>query len=641
MKWLKKCIIIVLVVALLSGAAAGGLFYMKKMNQKEVMVVSVGNITGIYYSNDTTLDGQISTSVSQNVTVDSDMIIENVYVQKGSQVAVGDPLISFDTTLVEMELNIAKLTKQKQEQDLTKAVNRLNSLKNGGPIEDSDYSSSYYNADNLGGSTSSSGSDEELTPITSAKTDTGMFLASVGQPFLLTGIYNENIFGDGSSEDTGISDGNGDTVFDSGTDTEVIPSPAPTLTPTPEVDEDTDYFDPYYKDPEPGTEGLNDGDPEFYTKLDRESLPFEGSGTEEDPYIFFCASAKGMVTVTGAFLNLMAGYDADGLNILKEGGYWYQLEFHQNDTVSNFADRKESCIGYYLIDGSLLEQPIDMLAEMEFTIDGASKYEDEDLSDEIPDDGFNSNGSTATMTREEAIKVQQNKIASLKLDIEESDLEIAKLEKKAQRKIIYSKIDGNVSYVGNSATGSSDGEAFITVQSKDGFYVKGSVSELMLDNIEEGMTLNCMNYSGDGMGGFEAEVIDVADYPVSSESYYGSGNPNVSYYSFSAVVTDKSLQFSDMDYVTISLPTEALNDGSFIIQREFVRSEDGINYVYKDDNGVLKKQVLSVGGNVNSGYYVLIKGGLSMDDKVAFPYGSDVKEGAKTREVSLEEIYGY
>ena len=30
-----------------------------------------------------------------------------------------------------------------------------------------------------------------------------------------------------------------------------------------------------------------------------------------------------------------------------------------------------------------------------------------------------------------------------------------------------------------------------------------------------------------------------------------------------------------------------------------------------------------------------------MDDLLAFPYGKDVKEGAKTKEVTLDEMYGY
>ena len=42
-----------------------------------------------------------------------------------------------------------------------------------------------------------------------------------------------------------------------------------------------------------------------------------------------------------------------------------------------------------------------------------------------------------------------------------------------------------------------------------------------------------------------------------------------------------------------------------------------------------------------SGYSVIVKGGLSEDDLIAFPYGKDVKEGAKTKEVTLDQMYGY
>ncbi len=68
------------------------------------------------------------------------------------------------------------------------------------------------------------------------------------------------------------------------------------------------------------------------------------------------AQPKGKVVATGGFLNKMAGFKADGTKEPGINGYWYQLEFHQNDTITNFADRKESCTGYYLIDGSLLEK---------------------------------------------------------------------------------------------------------------------------------------------------------------------------------------------------------------------------------------------------------------------------------------------
>ncbi len=85
------------------------------------------------------------------------------------------------------------------------------------------------------------------------------------------------------------------------------------------------------------------------------------------------------------------------------------------------------------------------------------------------------------------------------------------------------------------------------------FYVTGTVSELMLDQMKEGTLLQCTSYNS---GSFEAKVLNVSDYPVdSSNAYYGGDyNPNVSYYTFNAEITESlHLQFTDQDYVTVSL----------------------------------------------------------------------------------------
>ena len=78
-----------------------------------------------------------------------------------------------------------------------------------------------------------------------------------------------------------------------------------------------------------------------------------------------------------------------------------------------------------------------------------------------------------------------------------------------------------------------------------------------------------------------------------------------------------------------------------VLSKAFVRTEDGVSYVYKDVNGVLKKQIVKVKQNVNGGMYVLISGGLSMEDKIAFPYSKSVQEGVKTKEGSLDTFMGY
>lgn len=686
MKVVKRIIVGVLIAALASAGIYTGVMHVKESKVTEVPVTSVSNLMTDWYS-ETTLDGTITTNVAQNVNMDKDMIIEKIYVSQGDDVKKGDNLISFDMTLVEMELNIAKLKLQKQEQDLTKAQNRLTSLQNGGPIEDSTDSTDDTELNSTDGNTGDSnmtstdipsdGSGDDEMQSTTGSLGTavdGSYLASASQPLLLSAFTDtasaseesqeadviageeaaagETSDGEQLDEDEDSSDDGlimdpsyQDPAVDDITDGEtpdlnagddstpsVSPTPTPTLGPN-------ELPDPNATEEE--IPGITDGEPQFYQKLDYTSQPFTGTGTEDDPYVFLVSSAKGKVTVMGSFFNRMAGYSEDGTKVVQKGGSWFQLEFHENDTIADFEDRKLSCTGYYLIDGSLLENPVYMYAETEFTLDDAMKYDDTGDDDEIPDDSGDGDDSTdsTTMTREDAIKIQKNKVSSLKLDIEESNLNITKLENKVKNKLVTSKLDGTVAYIGDEATGSYNGDAFLKVKSKDGFYVTGTVSELMRDQMKEGTLLQCTSYDS---GSFEAKVLNVSDYPVDSSNnfyYGGDSNPNVSYYTFNAEITDQSLQFTDQDYVTISLKSNKLSKGSLVVMKAFIRTENGTSYVYKDVKGTLKKQQVTVGSIVNSGYYAIVTSGLKSDDLLAFPYGNTVQEGAKTKEVTLDDMY--
>ena len=640
----RKIITGILVVALAGTGIGAGLMQMKKNSVKTVNVTPVSGLLQQYYSSNTTIDGTVTASATQTVSGDKDLIVDQVYVAKGDAVKKGDPLISFDTTLVEMELNIAKLKKQKQEQDLNKAQARLKSLQNGGPVEESDGGA---NADSSGVPDSSAAdSGDDLTPdrtLSSAADLNGNYLAVAFRPLLLNAFTDggevdgetEAVEGieNGQSEETNTKDDTEQSIndtpsygdssasdFGDGTENSFDDSSQLTPTPTPTIDQN-----------------MTDGEEPFYQKLDGKTIPYTGTGTEEDPYIFLCSSAREKVTVTGGFFNKMAGYSEDGTQIEHQGGYWYQLEFHQSDKIRNYEDRKESCTGYYLINGSLFEKPVYEFAEVEFTLADASRYENDDADNDGSGGGDSTKPAGTTVSRADAIKYQNSKIASLKLDIQESDIKISQLEKKANKKLVSSKLDGTVSYVGDVSSGTTtDGKALLKVKSADGYYVVGAVSELMLDTVKEGTKLSCTSYTS---GQFEAEIMDVSEYPVDSYNYYGDNNPNVSYYAFTAVVDDKSLQFDTPDYVMVELQNSAVDNGSMVLSKAFVKSENGKNYVYKDDNGILKKQEIRVGATVDGGYDIIIKGGISIDDKLAFPYGKDAVEGAKTNEVTLDYMY--
>ena len=659
----KKIIIGVLIAALIAGGTVGGAVYYRKSHQSEVSVVSVDSLASQYYTDDTSLEGNIATSAVQNVSIDKDMIVQDIYVSKGDTVKKGDKLVSFDMTLVQMELKIAKLKQEQQEQNLAKAQKRLTSLQNGGPVEESDADKGALDT----GTTSDTDTESTGDNLASAGGSlNGIYLAAVVNPILAAAIPEETALSedftdtqqetvseenagaevDFNSDDTD-SDNSEPTPTPEATETpgatevpDITLTPGAELTPTPGADQSQGDFVDDIKiidlEPNQNKDKLMDGESQFVKVLDDETEPIAGTGTKDDPFVFLCDSSDGYVIAKGSFLNKMAQFNEDGTRDAGKNGYWYRLEFHQDNQVADFQNRKESCIGYYLIDGNLLDKRVENDSEIEYTLDGAS-HDEEEFPDDPGGDGDGGDAGSASITRDEAIKIQKSKIQSLTLDIRESKLNIRKLEKKVQRETVYSKLDGVIAKVGDSITSSSDGDTFMTVKSKEGYYVRGTVSELMLDQIQEGTELKCSTSNGE----FDAKVSYVSDYPVSSDSSsYGSGNPNASYYEYTATIEDSSIKVSDDDWLTVMLAGNVVSNG-IVLDKSFVRTENGISYVYKDDNGTLKKQILKVGGNVNSGYSVLITGGITREDKIAFPYGDDVAEGAKTKEVSSDEMYGY
>ena len=73
-------------------------------------------------------------------------------------------------------------------------------------------------------------------------------------------------------------------------------------------------------------------------------------------------------------------------------------------------------------------------------------------------------------------------------------------------------------------------EAFLSVTSNEGLYVKGTISELKLGKVKVGSTMTGMSYeSGTN---FTASITEISEYPDSSDYFGGDGNTNSSQYPF-------------------------------------------------------------------------------------------------------------
>ena len=77
---------------------------------------------------------------------------------------------------------------------------------------------------------------------------------------------------------------------------------------------------------------------------------------------------------------------------------------------------------------------------------------------------------------------------------------------------------------------------------------------------------------------------------------------------------------------------------SIWLESSFVRTENGKSYILvADENNMLEKRYVKVADKFFT-YAVMVVGDISMDDRIALPYGNSTV-GKPTRDSSFSEIY--
>ena len=204
--------------------------------------------------------------------------------------------------------------------------------------------------------------------------------------------------------------------------------------------------------------------------------------------------------------------------------------------------------------------------------------------------------------------------------------------------LIKSTVNGTVKSVTDEETAKLENKPLISVIGEEGYYITGYVAETALGLVQKDMTLTVTSWNN-GMS-YEATITSVSGTPSSSNSYGGS-NPNMSYYPFTAVIKGDA-ELNNGDGVDLSLNGASSGDtaqsGDIYLSSAFVRADGNRSYVYKKgENGTLAKQYVETGKIMYGS--VEIKSGLDMEDEIAFPYGKNVKDGAKTE--TVDSLYDY
>lgn len=576
---IKKGIIITSVCAF---ALVGIKFYLSSSNTIEVHSVSSLN-TGYWY-NPSTSTGLVSNSDTQSVLYDSSKTITQVFVKDGQQVSVGDPLLSYDLTTLQSAVDTSQLEVEKAQNAITLANHELKKLLNTTPVPDVTPEPDIP--------------DPTPAPLPDIPNQDGNGL----YPYILSLSQAEKNF-------TNYKIYYADTESEA---PEKGPHEDDSLWKEERVKKTSDhtcwYWIEYtYTD---GSNNVYDTKDvvEYYS--DQQQIPSEDIsivGTKQNPYVFNLSEDQGFVY---------------GKLFLDNANLNQYLRF---DVYTNDGDLSSSWL--VRCDKFAAKQSMnegDMYSVISHTKEEQKYVEIEQKpSQDIPP-GY------TEIELAKAIRDKKQELKTLDLDLRKAQLSLSENKALLNDGVIRAKRNGVVRNVKKASDSLQDGNTFLEVAGGQGAYIKGNISELMLDQVKVGDTISAYCWTNGET--FDAKIQSIDTVPSSSSNYNGSGNPNVSYYGFEAYAKDASkIQAGEYLELTFNSNTDTTN--SIWLSKAYVKQEGNKYYVLKDVRGKLKKQYVTV-GKIVWGDTMEIKDGLSDTDYIAFAYSKNAKEGVKTQKSS-------
>lgn len=235
------------------------------------------------------------------------------------------------------------------------------------------------------------------------------------------------------------------------------------------------------------------------------------------------------------------------------------------------------------------------------------------------------------------IKQSQKTIQDTDLQLRQARITLEQDRETKKDGLVKAQSDGVVKEV-KDYRAVSPGDTVITVAGDSGYEITAYVDELSVTGLSAGDAAQITDYStGSTMSG---SILSISDRPADENMGYEvyGVNPNSSYYpvTIAAEDTKEALDKASRCGVTFAMQESP----ALVIESMYVRSDGGGKYVMlAGEDGRLEKRYVKTGRTIYN-YQVEILDGLSAEDYIAFPYGSNVTEGAKAERMDMSDLYG-
>ncbi|MBR1863562.1 MAG: biotin/lipoyl-binding protein [Ruminococcus sp.] len=700
---MKKLIIFLLCVAILGG---GGWFgYDKYKTEKEnsivvdVVPVNLMAQPASWFSyTQSEMDGTIVAANSQRVNVDTDKLVKEVFVEKGQMVKKGDPILEYDMTVVELELAQKENQVGLIEQKIKTAKREIENIRKYKPSEDapkdpeidfsdfpdfSDYPDFPEDIDFPDGPEMPQDGltvipvevvKPAFVPATGNGGKNSPYIIFCTPDTVVSSAFMTKMQAERKYAELCVYDMNGEEpqflykwIIKPEEITEAF-VPEWTCSNGVTIDEEGGvtidseaklYGKLSFKGPTVSMAGGIDTDEPV---IPDEPVPGEDSSASEsslpEESSFEDESAPDESTDESADENGSSGSDGESSSLSDESGSSSGSDSSDSSLPSDINSSVPDSSPDSLPDTSVPQQEEPQQQGVNF--DFEEYYNSLTQNQFTPDPNSNDYIYTRKQIQNLIVK-QENEVKSLELQLKQAkfDLETAKKRKRDGK--VVAEIDGVVKKIGKASDGTvesdvipgedeyeeptADDKAFAVIEGEGGIEAVFLISEMNLPKVPIGTKVYVSSWGSSASG--VGEVTKIDQDPFSYNNYIWGENPTNSTFMVHAKMEDGS-DFNINDGIMVSLEQnmggEESGSSSVYMPIHYVRQEGGDYYIMKADaDGKLKKQYIKVGQEYG-GRLIEVKGGLSMDDKICFPYGKDVKEGVKTQdstEVKMPEGMEY
>ena len=214
-------------------------------------------------------------------------------------------------------------------------------------------------------------------------------------------------------------------------------------------------------------------------------------------------------------------------------------------------------------------------------------------------------------------------------------LDIEKAERSGLDGILFSDINGTVTQV-VQPEGAAEGDVILEILGGTGLHISVIVGEDELSDYPVGTVLTGFSYQMQDT--VTATVTKVDTMPIST-SYSGSGNPNSSGYLMVLDIIGDVVPGVG-EYIEFSSYSSLYEQGTIYLHEAFLREIDGTTYVFAANaDNVLVKYAVKTGSRQNE-YVELVGSPITPEDRIAFPYDKNCKEGNSVEDAKGSMFYG-